>query len=201
MSTFSSAHKNNICTYESRAASHKFCFSHLELCVHIYSLNMHVNTKQQSSKIRDFFPSEKVSKMKYSHWNHFSAVGNSIFSIWEAVTCIFYLFCMFSVQNTCMISIHLSIWFQHKPAFYKLISCTIFVWRLHLKYAKWRGQSSFSLLNKLVSEVLQNSNTDNMRNTRKERVRKTQWKVFCMSKITGLLTRNSTLPKNYMWRS
>lgn len=70
---------------------------------------MHVNKKQQSSKIRDFFPSEKVSHMKYSYWDHFSAVGNSIFSIWEAVTRTFYLFSMFSVQNICMISIPLSI--------------------------------------------------------------------------------------------
>lgn len=53
--------------------------------------------------------------------------------------------------------------FQHKPVFYKLISCVIFVWRLPLKYAKWRGQSSLYLLNELVLEVLYSSNTENMK--------------------------------------
>lgn len=52
-----------------------------------------------------------------------------------------------------MISITLSIGFQHKPVLYKFISCAKFVWRLPLKYAKCRGQSSLCLLNSVRGSV------------------------------------------------
>lgn len=96
ISTLFCSHKNNIYTHSSRAASHKFCFSHLELHVHTYSLNMHMSKKQQSSKIRDFFPREKASQMKYTGISFLLLV--ILYAMYLGSNCMHFLFVLYVLR-------------------------------------------------------------------------------------------------------
>lgn len=171
MSTLSCAHKNNIYTHSSRAASHKFCFSHLELHVHTYSLHMHVNKETTLIKNKRFL-SKREGITDEMYWDHFSAVGNPVCNVGFGKQLHAFSICFVCSQSKMHARFLYVFQFDFSISLFSMnlfISCAIFVWILPLKYAEGGGQSSFYLLNKLVLEVLYNSNTENMRKTVRER--------------------------------